>query len=91
MHGPPQLRRAWSLAVPMGMPFPLGLARTPAALVPWAWAVNGSASVLSAVLATILARQFGFRAVVVAAALLYLAAALAARGRPAAPSERPPR
>jgi hypothetical protein len=26
------------LAVPMGMPFPLGLARTPPALVPWAWA-----------------------------------------------------
>jgi hypothetical protein len=67
------------LAVPMGMPFPLGLSRTVPALVPWAWAINGSASVLSAVLATMLAREFGFRAVVIAASLLYGAAAVAAR------------
>jgi hypothetical protein len=66
------------LAVPMGMPFPLGLSRTAPALVPWAWAINGSASVLSAVLATMLAREFGFRAVVIAASLLYGAAAVAA-------------
>ena len=43
------------LALPMGMLFLLGLARTPPALVPWAWAINGSASVLSAAPATILA------------------------------------
>jgi hypothetical protein len=67
------------LAVPMGMPFPLGLSQTAPALVPWAWAINGSASVLSAVLATMLAREFGFRAVVIAASLLYCAAAVAAR------------
>ena len=65
------------LALPMGMPFPLGLARTPPALVPWAWAINGSASVLSAVLATILARQLGFQMVVVTASLLYVGAGLA--------------
>ncbi|HYG87831.1 MAG TPA: hypothetical protein VD978_16350 [Azospirillum sp.] len=67
------------LAVPMGMPFPLGLSHTAPALVPWAWAINGSASVLSAVLATMLAREFGFRAVVISASLLYGAAAAAAR------------
>jgi hypothetical protein len=75
------------LALPMGMPFPLGLARTPPALVPWAWAINGSASVLSAVLATILARQLGFQMVVVTASLLYVGAGLALRDRPAASLE----
>jgi hypothetical protein len=75
------------LALPMGMPFPLGLARTPPALVPWAWAINGSASVLSAVLATILARQLGFQMVVVTASLLYVGAGLALRDLPAVPLE----
>lgn len=63
----------------MGMPFPLGLARVEAAdarLVPWAWGVNGCASVTGAVLATLLAIHVGFTAVVVAALALY---ALAAR------------
>jgi len=67
------------LAFFMGMPFPLGLARVGAgrpALVPWAWGINGCASVLSAVMATLLAIQFGFTAVVLAALLLYLVAAL---------------
>lgn len=66
------------LALAMGMPFPLGLAslgdRRPA-LVPWAWAVNGFASVVAAVLATVLAIHWGFTAVVVLAAALYLLAA----------------
>jgi len=66
------------LAFWMGMPFPLALshvaARTPT-LVPWAWGVNGCASVLSAVLATLLAMSFGFRSVVLAALALYALAA----------------
>ncbi|MDX1698369.1 MAG: hypothetical protein R3308_08785, partial [Thiohalobacterales bacterium] len=67
------------LAFVMGMPFPLAMteigART-AALIPWAWAINGCASVISAVLATLLAIQFGFTVVVILALLLYgLAAA----------------
>ncbi len=66
------------LAFFMGMPFPLGLARlrqaTPA-LVPWAWGVNGCASVLSAMLATLIAMRFGFSAVVATAAALYVSAA----------------
>lgn len=66
------------LALFMGMPFPLGLSRVAArapALVPWAWGVNGCASVLSAVLATLLATEFGFTVVVAAALGLYLVAA----------------
>jgi spermidine synthase len=66
----------------MGMPFPLGLARTARrdpAWIPWAWAVNGCASVVSAVAATLGAVHFGFRAVVLTAAALYALAALAIR------------
>jgi hypothetical protein len=68
------------LAFMMGLPFPLGLAALSArdpALVPWAWGVNGCASVLSPVLATLLAIHFGFAAVVGLAAALYALAALA--------------
>jgi hypothetical protein len=46
-------------------------------LIPWAWAVNGCASVVGAVLATLLAIQFGFIFVVVIALAFYgLAAAV---------------
>jgi len=68
------------LAFFMGMPFPLGLAHVAgrsADLVPWAWGINGCASVLSAILAAILSIHFGFGAVVALAVLLYLAAAAA--------------
>jgi hypothetical protein len=62
------------LAFFMGMPFPLGLADTAIGapeLVPWAWGINGCASVLSAVLATLLAIHFGFSWVVILALVLY--------------------
>jgi len=66
------------LAFVLGMPFPIGLAligaRAPA-LVPWAWAINGCASVTGAVLATLIAIHFGHAALLVLAALLYLLAA----------------
>ena len=74
------------LAFVMGMPFPLGLAALGTAApgwVPWAWAVNGCASVIAAGLAGLLALEVGFTSVVVLAALFYLVAALAAPGRPA--------
>ena len=70
------------LAFFMGMPFPMGLARVEAGdarLIPWAWAINGCASVTGAVLATLLAIHIGFTAVVGAALVLY---ALAAAARP---------
>ncbi len=68
------------LAFFMGMPFPLGLARVEAGdarLIPWAWAINGCASVTGAVLATLLAIHVGFTAVVIAALVLYGVAAAA--------------
>jgi hypothetical protein len=64
----------------MGLPFPLALdrlARDTPELIPWAWGVNGCASVISAVLATLLAIQFGFHAVILSAIALYAIAALA--------------
>ncbi len=68
------------LAFCMGMPFPLALTEvgTDAPdLIPWAWAVNGCASVIAAVLATLLAIHFGFTAVVLGSLTLYgLAAAI---------------
>ena len=70
------------LAFWMGMPFPLGLTRVTEAwpsLVPWAWGVNGCASVVSAVLATILAIHWGFTAVILLALALYAAAAAVLR------------
>jgi hypothetical protein len=58
----------------MGMPFPLGLARLAdhaPDLIPWAWAINGCASVISAVLATLLAIHLGFATVIAVALALY--------------------
>ena len=66
------------LAFFMGMPFPLGLSRMGSGtrtLVPWAWGVNGCASVLGAMLASLIAMALGFSSVVLAASLLYAAAA----------------
>lgn len=63
------------LAFCMGMPFPLGLtavANTLPRLVPWAWGINGCASLISAILATLLAIHWGFNGVILIAAALYL-------------------
>ena len=71
------------LALFMGMPFPLGLALLADEMpdfIPWAWGLNGLASVLSAALATLLAIEFGFSTVVVTALLLYAGAAGLAPG-----------
>jgi hypothetical protein len=75
------------LAFFMGMPFPLGLARAAQAdpdLVPWAWGLNGCASVVSVGAATLLTIHFGFSVTVVIAVGLYLLAALALRLGPSA-------
>jgi len=67
------------LAFLMGMPFPMGLSelgRHSESLIPWAWGVNGCASVISAVAATLVAIHFGFTIVMVMALLFYLAAYL---------------
>ena len=70
------------LGIAMGMPFPRAirtLGEQAPALVPWAWAVNGSTSVISAILATVLALSFGFTWVILGGASAYLAAAAAAQ------------
>lgn len=54
------------LGLAMGVPFAAGLAlveRWRPGLTAWAWAINGSASVVSAVLAVVLAMSWGFAAV----------------------------
>jgi hypothetical protein len=71
------------LAFCMGVPFPLGLSRLSElrpGLVPWVWGVNGCASVLSSVLASLLAIHFGFTFVIVSALLLYALAAISSVG-----------
>ncbi len=65
------------LAFCMGLPFPLGLRRLAEEdpeFIPWAWGINGFASVISAALAALLAIQFGFTAVLLASLVLYLIA-----------------
>ena len=64
------------LATCMGMPFPLGLKRVAEVapdFIPWAWGINGFASVVSAVLATLLAIEFGFNVVILLALAMYVA------------------
>lgn len=67
------------LAFLMGLPFPSGLrllARKNDTLVPWAWGVNGCLSVISAPLATIVAVEAGFTAVMLVGALAYFSTLL---------------
>jgi len=67
------------LGLAMGMPFPLALrhAGTSAPdVIPWAWGLNAVASVVGSVAAIILATVIGFTGVFVAAAAIYLLAAL---------------
>ncbi|MCJ7625939.1 MAG: hypothetical protein MUO76_20795 [Anaerolineaceae bacterium] len=61
----------------MGIPFARGLNSIPARLVPWAWGVNGASSVVSSVLAALLAISFGFNWVLIAGALCYAGALIA--------------
>ncbi|EGW56065.1 hypothetical protein TevJSym_aa02090 [endosymbiont of Tevnia jerichonana (vent Tica)] len=65
------------LGLAMGMPFALGLQalgeRQPA-LMPWAWGINGCASVVSALLAALLAVDLGFSGLMLLSAALYLLA-----------------
>jgi len=75
----------------MGLPFPLGLARVSDCaprLVPWAWGINGCASVVAAVMASLLAMHIGFTTVLALALGLYTATpVLLSRGRPEASAQ----
>jgi spermidine synthase len=67
------------LAFFLGMPFPIGMTRLAEEAplwLPWAWGINGCASVISAVLATLIALHTGFSNVVLIAACLYFIALL---------------
>ncbi len=62
------------LAFFMGMPFPIGLKHLDYhnnTLIPWAWGINGCFSVISTVLATIIAVEAGFFWVMLLASLAY--------------------
>lgn len=63
------------LSVLMGFPFPAGLKRlndnNDQELIPWGWGINGCASVISTALATLLAVELGFAAVMLIAAVAY--------------------
>jgi hypothetical protein len=62
------------LGIFMGMPFPLGLkrlARENPGLIPWAWGVNGCASVMGSVLALVLAQAIGFKATLLLCLFIY--------------------
>jgi hypothetical protein len=64
----------------MGMLFPLGLrqlGRINAELLPWAWAVNGCASVVATSLATLVALGSGLASVFLCASACYAVAAMA--------------
>jgi hypothetical protein len=68
------------LGAVMGIPFPAGmsiLGKRLADLIPWAWCINGSFSVIGSTLVMMVALSYGFQAVQVIAALLYLMAWLA--------------
>jgi spermidine synthase len=63
----------------LGWPFPIGLreisGRFPS-LVPWAWGINGCASVVGAVLGKMISMSAGLRMTMLVAALLYLLSAI---------------
>ena len=68
------------LAFVMGLPFPIGLQRVAnqdEILLPWAWGINGCASVAGAAFATLIAVHLGFRLLVLLALGLYGVAVLA--------------
>ncbi|MBN2737624.1 MAG: hypothetical protein JXR70_11635 [Spirochaetales bacterium] len=63
----------------LGIPFPTGLSAITEhkpKLLAWAWGMNGALSVTGTVVGTLCAVAFGFRFVLIAAALIYLVAGL---------------
>jgi len=67
----------------MGFPFPEGIrltGRIAPGLVPWAWGVNGCASVLSSILAVMIAVSYGFSAVLLIGGAAYALALAAIHG-----------
>jgi len=68
------------LGLLLGMPFAHGiglLRKLSPGFVPWAWAVNGSATVVGSVFTVIVSMNFGFTFVLLAAVVIYAVAFLA--------------
>ena len=68
--------------LPMGMPFPAGLARVAMrarAFVPWGWGINGMVSVVSSLASYFIGMIFGYTTMFYAGALIYAAALVASR------------
>jgi len=83
---PARIAAAAALAAPlallMGMPMPAGLRllrREAPAIIPWAWGLNGAASVLGSIMALVIALVSGFTVALAAGAVLYLGAWAALR------------
>jgi predicted MFS family arabinose efflux permease len=78
--------------MPLGLGAVAGLTQHSREYVAWGWAVNGFASVIGAVLTTILAMAFGFRTVLFIALAVYVVALVALRtllrAEPVTPSLR---
>jgi hypothetical protein len=58
----------------MGIPFPTGikaLSKENKKIIPWAWGLNGCFSVISTVLATLIAIELGFTLVMIFASVAY--------------------
>jgi hypothetical protein len=89
---PPRVVFVMALVAPlgflMGVPFARGIAALHEAggLVPWAWAANGSASVISAVLAVMLSLSVSFTVVLLIGGGFYLVAAGLATSQPTSES-----
>ncbi len=63
------------LGLLLGMFFPTGikiLSDDHSRFVPWAWGINGCASVIGTVLSIIIAMTYGFRAVTILAVIIYI-------------------
>jgi hypothetical protein len=77
----------------MGIPFPKGVARLErraSGLIAWAWGVNGAVSVVTSILAALLALSYGFSAVLALGAASYAGALVTAASlRPPHSTEAP--
>jgi hypothetical protein len=67
----------------MGMPFPKGITQLSSVasdLIPWVWGINGATSVVSSILAVLLALSFGFKWVLILGIVAYGGALLSQKG-----------
>ncbi len=79
------------LALLMGIPLPLGMRYFHGASgedVPWSWGINSATSVLGAIMAVILAMNFGFTMTLLSGGVVYLLALWPLLRRPSLPTDR---